>query len=88
MQKLEELRRELGQAIIINSGFRCTDHNKEVGGKEDSWHLRFATDIRPEDGKLLHQVYKIALAQEWGGIGLYDSFVHLDCRPVPARWRG
>lgn len=88
MAKLEELRRELGLPVIVNSAYRCPDHNKAVGGVGDSWHLRFATDIRPGDGspESLRRMYRIALVQGWGGIGLYDTFIHLDLRQETARW--
>jgi len=88
--KLDNLRDKYGLPIIINSAYRCPKHNKEVGGAESSWHLQFATDIRPDIGneKDVQQLYKIALAQNWGGIGLYTSWVHLDMRPNITRWRG
>ena len=87
---LEHMRMELGFPIIINSGYRCAKHNSEVGGAARSWHLLFATDIRPEDGsseKLL-ALYNLAEEMGFGGIGRYETFLHLDLRPEPARWRG
>ncbi len=92
MEKLEEMRKELGFAIIINSGYRCPEHNVEVGGSVRSWHMLFATDVRPSWGKgHIHRVkaiYKVAVVQNWGGIGRYKNFVHLDMRPEETRWRG
>ena len=89
--RLEEMRQELGFGLIVNSGYRCEKHNKEVGGSPRSWHLLFATDIRPEvyEEHLLKEIYKVALLQKWGGIGLYTDkgFVHLDLRPDEVRWR-
>lgn len=90
LTKLEELRTQYGKPIIINSGFRCPKHNAEVGGAPSSWHLLFATDIRPDIGNEsdLMYLYKLALAANWGGIGLYEGRIHLDIRPEPTRWRG
>jgi uncharacterized protein YcbK (DUF882 family) len=87
---LERMRRELGFAIIITSGYRCKDHNSEIGGTPNSWHLLFATDIQPEDGDShkLTVLYKMALILNFGGIGLYEKHIHLDLRPEPVRWRG
>ena len=91
MEKLEEMRQELGFAIIINSGYRCPEHNVEVGGSVESWHMLFATDVRPSWGEgfehRLKAMYKVALSQKWGGIGYYTNFLHLDMRPEEARWR-
>lgn len=88
MDKLEEMRELAGFRIVVNSGHRCEKHNLEVGGSLDSMHMRFATDIRPEsrDSHELRILYRIALQQKWGGIGVYDSWVHVDLREQLARW--
>ena len=92
MKMLEEIRQKLGFAFIINSGYRCPDHNKEVSGSKNSWHMIFATDVRPKWGEgydqRLKAMYKMALEVHFGGIGLYESFIHLDLRPEETRWRG
>jgi len=95
MELLEAMRQELGFPIIINSGYRCPVHNASVGGAARSWHLLFATDVRPSCVAYagmsietrLRAMYRVALVQEWGGIGYYNTFLHLDMRPEPARWR-
>lgn len=95
MKKLEKMRRELGFPLIITSAYRCPAHNREVGGAVRSWHLLFATDIRPTRmayaGMTMQQrlklMYKTALGMKWGGIGYYDNFLHLDMRPGEAIWR-
>jgi len=90
MELLEEARDEFGLSIIINSGYRCPAHNEEVEGAKKSWHLIFATDLRPEWGEgfkqRLNALYKIIYNQDWGGIGRYSNFIHLDLRPDKARW--
>jgi uncharacterized protein YcbK (DUF882 family) len=91
---LEHMRIELGFPIFINSGYRCPNHNREVGGASRSWHLLFATDIRPGDDagiqhtEALQALYTLAEEMGFGGIGRYETFLHLDLRPEPARWRG
>ena len=87
---LEQMRQELGFEIIINSGYRCAEHNAETGGAPRSWHLLFATDIIPEnnDSNKLKDMYKMALSLKFGGIGLYENHLHLDLRPEEVRWRG
>ncbi|MHB9030983.1 MAG: YcbK family protein [Candidatus Latescibacterota bacterium] len=90
LRLLERMRRELGFPIAVNSGYRCEHHNREVGGAAHSWHLLFATDIRPVDGSpaKLAAMHRAAERLDFGGIGRYDTFLHLDLRPDPARWRG
>ncbi len=36
---LEQLRLRLGRPILINSGYRCRNHNEKVGGGHNSQHL-------------------------------------------------
>jgi uncharacterized protein YcbK (DUF882 family) len=78
-----------GCAITINSGCRCPEHNRTVGGSPHSQHLRGkAADIvvqgyRPE------QVASMASAMREfveGGIGIYDTFTHVDVRRGSSRW--
>ena len=92
MEKLEQMRQELGFAIIINSGYRCPEYNAKIKGSANSWHMLFATDVRPSWGKgfqkRLKKMYKVALIRIFGGIGYYHTFLHLDLRPEKVRWRG
>lgn len=37
---LDPLRRLYGKPIIINSGYRCQELNKRVGGVSNSWHTQ------------------------------------------------
>ena len=47
ISRLDEIRDGYGKPIYINSGYRCPQLNKEVGGVEDSYHLKgLAVDIR------------------------------------------
>ena len=90
LRLLERMRTELGFPIAVNSGHRCERHNREVGGVAESWHLLFATDVRPADGDpaKLAAMYEAAERLGFGGIGRYERFIHLDLRPRKARWRG
>lgn len=43
---LDKLRKKIDAPIIVTSGYRCKKHNKEVGGAENSYHMRgMAADI-------------------------------------------
>ena len=78
--KLQSLRLKWGGPLIINSGYRCERHNKEVGGARLSLHRRgMAADVRVAEKDHPHFC---ALALEagftralpYGGRG----FVHLE----------
>lgn len=47
ISRLDEIREGYGKPIYVNSGYRCEELNKEVGGEEDSYHLKgLAVDLR------------------------------------------
>ena len=71
--------------LRINSGYRCSAHNHDVGGKAGSIHLLGkAADIFTElaSPQEIHEY----LENINGGLGLYSTFVHVDVRGYKARW--
>lgn len=85
---LDKIRERVGKPVYINSGYRCPEHNEEVGGSPNSQHkLGIAADIRWEG---INPVKDAKIAFECGadGIGVYASFLHVDVRGYKARWRG
>ena len=47
LSKLEQARKLAGVPFIITSAYRCEEHNKSVGGKANSAHLRgYAVDLK------------------------------------------
>jgi len=93
IQCLEKLRSLAGnKPIRINSGYRCEAHNKAIGGVLNSQHTQgTAADIVILDGKggvIPWKVGKLAAKAGFDGIGVYDTFVHVDVRGEKARWRG
>jgi uncharacterized protein YcbK (DUF882 family) len=87
---LEKLRTLANGPVLVHDGYRCPEHNREVGGVPDSEHTRgCAADIAlPRTS--LQRMYELALeVPEFrsGGIGVYDGgFLHLDVRSRQARW--
>lgn len=75
-------------ALIITSGNRCKEHNKNVGGSDNSYHTKgMAADFYIKN--VMHseiQNYLKEQYQNWFGIGSYDTWTHLDVRSTPARW--
>lgn len=82
---LQEIRDDLNLPITINSAYRCSKHNSDIGGSQNSQHiLGKAVDIRvrgmtPEEV----QEYLIANFKESLTIGRYNSFTHIDVRNNP-----
>ena len=78
--KLEHLRDKIGQPIYVSSGYRCPYHNVEVGGVPNSQHIYgTAADIYCED-MTISQLVRFVEEIGFDGIGVYDNFVHVDCR--------
>ena len=87
---LTRVREHFGKPVVINSGFRCPDHNRAVGGKPSSYHLRGqAADIVIPDVDSEEVVkYVAGLSQTRYGIGWYPGFTHLDVRRDRTHWVG
>lgn len=85
---LESIRARFSVPVTINSGARCQRHNKAMGGRPDSMHLLGkAADIRVggiAPGRVASWVEKTFPACY--GVGIYDTFIHIDSRQAPARW--
>lgn len=100
MLKLQTLRDWWQAPVAINSGFRSAKHNEAIGGAEKSQHMIFATDCSPNlksnrlgvitpPNRQREAIEMFADEAAWmgfQGIGLYDTFIHLDLRDSPARW--
>lgn len=87
---LETIRTHFGAPVVINSGYRTPQYNAKVGGVTDSQHCYgTAADIVVR-GKTPAQVaaYARQLMPDWGGVGVYDSFCHIDVREAKADWNG
>lgn len=79
LEKLQQLRDRWGEAVIITSGYRCFDHNTEVGGVKGSDHIKGrAADIAVA---AVWQPKIISLAQSVGFKKILPyprrNFVHL-----------
>lgn len=88
---LEEMRKDLGVPLQINSGYRCPEHNAAVGGVPDSQHVQgVAADVQVPPGLTVKEVAAAAERAGADGIGYYydDNFVHVDTRGYAARWEG
>ena len=88
LQILEDVRERFDSSVKINSGCRCAEHNKRVGGDRDSEHMRgIAADI-VVDGVPAGTVHAYLTKKFPGkyGIGKYQNWTHIDVRLRAARW--
>ena len=79
-----------GKPITINSACRCEDHNNAVGGHKKSKHMQgIAADIVVK-GIPSAAVYQYIdyIAPDRYGLGIYESFTHVDVQPTRKRWPG
>ena len=89
---LEEVRQHFNASVVINSGCRCANWNKQVGGEPNSYHMQArAADIAVAGvppSRVADFVENGPLKGE-GGVGRYNTFTHVDTRSNgPARWTG
>jgi uncharacterized protein YcbK (DUF882 family) len=85
---LTKIREYFGKPVTINSGMRCEAHNRMVGGRINSYHLRGqAADI------VVRGVPPVEVAEfieSMGslryGIGIYRGFTHIDVRRNRMKW--
>ena len=91
-QNLQVLRDHLGKPVIVNSGYRSLAHNERIGGAKNSFHVKgMAADIRVEglSARMLYSQIEMLIdagKMDDGGLGLYNTFVHYDIRPIKTRW--
>ena len=78
VEKLEKLREKVGMPILITSGYRCSKHNREVGGAPRSLHtVGKAADIVAK-GFPLDRFFSLAV-DIFPRVGIYrKGFLHVD----------
>ena len=87
----DEIRRRIGKPIGVNSGLRCSQHNRNEGGVDGSQHtLGTAVDLGKPSGITVAKMAEIAedVIGNTGGIGIYSWGIHIDSRKTKSRWNG
>ena len=76
---LDPLRERYGKPIVVNSGYRCPKHNKEVGGAPRSQHMAGeATDIRPSEPIDLNRLRQLIIeSRKFDQLIVYKNFLHV-----------
>ena len=87
---LQTIRDHFGAAVTINSGYRTPQYNATVGGVAHSQHCYgTAADIKVSGQKPeTVAAYARKIMPDWGGVGKYSSFTHIDVRETRSDWDG
>ena len=87
---LQKIRTHFGKAVTINSAFRTAKHNKAVGGATYSQHLYgTAADIVVAGvSPKTVAAYARKIMPNYGGVGTYSTFTHVDGRATVSNWNG
>ena len=78
--ELEYVRKIYGKPMRINSGIRCLSHNRNIGSRDTSSHIKgVAADISCTNmGTRLELVKKLLRDAEFTRVGLHKDFIHVD----------
>lgn len=86
---LETARLHFGKAIKINSGYRTVAYNSALkNSSPNSQHTHgnaadiVVSDVKPID---VYNYFNETYPDSYG-VGIYNTFVHIDVRPSKARW--
>lgn len=84
---LQKIRTHFGKPVTITSAYRTPPQNKECGGTTYSQHLYGkAADIKTGVSPKKVAQYAEKIMPNSGGIGVYDTFTHIDVRSEKTRW--
>ena len=70
-----------GKSFIVTSGYRSAAYNRSIGAGSNSIHTSgYAIDIAV-NASIREEVFLAAQRAGFTGIGIYSTFMHLDCGP-------
>jgi hypothetical protein len=78
MEMIEEAREIAGVPFVINSGYRCPEHNKAVGSTSTNHTSGKAADIQATDGPTRGKILKGLYSAGFKRIGIAKDFIHAD----------
>lgn len=78
VEKLEQARLDYGRGMRINSGIRCLEHNRKIGSKDTSSHIKcLAADVSCTNMEDRLKLVTILL-KYFTRLGINKKFIHVD----------
>lgn len=82
VEKIDAIRKDIGEPLWLTSAYRSVNHNKKVGGKQNSSHLSgWAVDVICFTSRMRWKLLFYAIKHGFNRIGIYPTFMHLDRDP-------
>ena len=79
LEMLDDVRDKFDKPIHINSGYRTPQHNEDVGGTENSSHLKgLAVDIACDNSIDRFDLINCLLDVGFSRVGVAGTFIHAD----------
>ena len=79
VNRLQHVRDDIKQAMVISSGYRCPKHNKAVGGEQNSAHTKgLAVDIVCNHTAYRWLLITSLIKYGFDRIGIYKGYIHAD----------
>ena len=86
VEYLQKIREHFNKPVKISSGYRCKTHNARVGGASKSNHMYGQAADTIVTGVAPIEVARYAESIGVLGIGVYNTFVHIDTRKTKYFW--
>ena len=94
-EMFEGMRRAVNQPLRVLSAYRTPEHNRKVGGKSKSYHIKgMALDLACPANMSLSEFHSLVESHARlkesliGGLGIYRWGIHIDCRQRRRRPNG
>lgn len=90
--RLDQIRIDVKQPLIVTSAYRCTKHQaflraagvNSVVAQKSQHEIGNAADIVPKDQKM--EGFEAVCAKQFDSIGIAKNFLHVDLRQGKRRW--
>ena len=81
VEKLEQARIDHARPMRINSGIRCLSHNRSIGSRDTSSHIKcLAADVSCTSMEARYKMLSIFL-KYFQRVGIHKEFIHVDVDP-------